>query len=1270
MSESEVRKDSRLFEELTSALLRRGHAVQFRVHGQSMTPNLRDGDQVVVAPVNPTELHRGDVVLAQNLDGLRVHRLHSVDTASRAATLRSDTGLDFDPPAHRIFGKVVSARHGAHEQQFTAFQTRFVHPLRVFARRLLAAGRLRLRRLALLSLATVLSFLVYAVFFAPTVHGQTADLQLTQTASAPAVAAGSNVTYTETVINNTSSAMVTTSTINVYMQTPANANYQSYSGTNWSCTTPATGGTGPIICTYNTTLASGATASALTVTLQVANGTAAGTFIQASATVTNSTFTDTVPSNNTSVTTIVVEPATSADLGVSMSVTPTPVFVSSTMTYTITVQNLGQASAAVNNNVLQDNLPGGAQGVTFSSIVIPSGWSCTTPAVGSSGNIQCSITTAMPAQPAAGSTVTFAVTVNTPATATTITNTATVNLPGDPNNANNSATSYTVVQPLVCATPGKDGAGGTLTGIVNAYYPPANTGNLNSGSTSLALGAAASGGAQKAIGAGDLLLIIQMQDASINNTNTSSYGSGLPGVGYGSTSLASSGFFEFVTAISAVPVTGGTLNFTGTGNNSGLLNSYSYATASGGQGQQTYQVIRVPQYTSATLSSGLVPLAWNGSVGGVLAIDVSSQLTLGGTVAADLLGFRGAGGRILKGDNANGLLDTDYLTLATYAANGSKGEGIAGTPRYLSPVTSTIVTTTTAIDSTGGAEGLPNGSYARGGPGNAGGGGTDGDPATANPNGNDENSGGGGGGNGGAGGYGGYGWNTFSKLNSTDGGFGGAAFPASTSALVMGGSGGAGTTNNGAYYISPTNHGSDTEIAGCSSGANPTCTGIFSSGGFGGGMVIIHAGAVTGTGTITSNGGSTLSTDNDSTGGGGAGGSILVFANSGGLSGLTVDANGGSAGNTWPLEAPGGFPGNRHGPGGGGAGGVVFLSSAPAATSVLGGNNGYSTTVQDSYGATPGQPGIVSINNVITETPGTQSGAYCAGADLAVTNSGSPAVVQPGGNITYTQTVTNNGPLDAVNVVFSEGIPANTTFQSINTVAGWTCTTPAVGTTGTITCTDPDFANAGNVTFTVVVQVGNGTAAGTEIVDVDSVTSGTNDPNLANNTATAVSTVGSSTEADLAVTNTASAPTVLAGSNVTMTAVASNLGPAAASGVVFTETIPTNTTLGAAFTPPSGWSCNAIPVGGTGTFTCSINSFAANANSTFTIVLNVNSATTSGTVISDTANIASPTPDPNYGNNQATATTVVATAGQADLAVSASGTPNPVTPGNDITYTQ
>ena len=62
-------------------------------------------------------------------------------------------------------------------------------------------------------------------------------------------------------------------------------------------------------------------------------------------------------------------------------------------------------------------------------------------------------------------------------------------------------------------------AGGTLSNVINSYYP--GTANANAGATSISVGAidTSSGGANTAIASGDLLLVIQMQDADINTTN-------------------------------------------------------------------------------------------------------------------------------------------------------------------------------------------------------------------------------------------------------------------------------------------------------------------------------------------------------------------------------------------------------------------------------------------------------------------------------------------------------------------------------------------------------------------------------------------------------------------------------------------------------------------------------------------------------------------------------------------------------------------------------
>src|SRR5262249_8557004 len=103
----------------------------------------------------------------------------------------------------------------------------------------------------------------------------------------------------------------------------------------------------------------------------------------------------------------------------------------------------------------------------------------------------------------------------------------------------------------VCATPGKDGAGGTLTGLVNAYYP--GTASAAAGATSITVGPARFVGALTSIASGDLLLVIQIQGADITSTNTATYGDGTGiGSGYLNNANLTAGLYEFVKATSAV----------------------------------------------------------------------------------------------------------------------------------------------------------------------------------------------------------------------------------------------------------------------------------------------------------------------------------------------------------------------------------------------------------------------------------------------------------------------------------------------------------------------------------------------------------------------------------------------------------------------------------------------------------------------------------------------------------------------------------------------
>jgi uncharacterized repeat protein (TIGR01451 family) len=535
----------------------------------------------------------------------------------------------------------------------------------------------------------------------------------------------------------------------------------------------------------------------------------------------------------------------------------------------------------------------------------------------------------------------------------------------------------------ICASPGNDGSA-NLSGIINTYYP--GTTSVSAGASSIPVGSAY-GNTSSLIADGDMLLVMQMQDADINYSNNSNYGSG-SGTGSGYTNPNRSGAYEYV--IAAGPVAGGYVPIS-----TPLVNSFRDRSASRTNGQSTYQVIRVPQYSLATVVGTVSPLPWNGSVGGVVAVDVAGTLTVNGAISVNGAGFRGGWG---ESSSTTGP-DTDYRTRATVLGNGMKGEGIAGSPNRMNQPT-TFNGAPNQV--TSGSLGYPNGintdaSKGRGAPGNAGGGGTDG--ATDNS----ENSGGGGGGNYAAGAKGGNSWNS----NLAVGGEGGSAvIGLAFNRVVMGGGGGAGTTNNGtsdtSAYTNPPGISCNATNGACSSGAP------------GGGIILIRANSITGSGTITANGGSGYNVGNDSGGGGGAGGSIVIDTQAGGT--VTVSANGGDGGNAWRSQAPGSYPGERHGPGGAGSGG--FIAYAPASglaisATVNPGTSGKTTTSADLYGSTSSAGGIYTFQS--PNTPGSLPGYACSPL-LSVVKSANAATFNPGQVITYSVLVTNSGTGTATSV--------------------------------------------------------------------------------------------------------------------------------------------------------------------------------------------------------------------------------------------------------------
>lgn len=611
----------------------------------------------------------------------------------------------------------------------------------------------------------------------------------------------------------------------------------------------------------------------------------------------------------------------------------------------------------------------------------------------------------------------------------------------------------------VCALPGSQGDVASVSGVVNTYWTPA-AGSYGPGSTVIALGGQR--GAPATLAEGDLLLVIQMQCADIDFSDGPTYGSGTagePASGYTNASPGcAAGRHQFVRA--GAGSSNASLSLAG----SPLTAAYEQSNATATRGRRTFQVIRVPQYANATLGGTVTAPVWDGFSGGVVVLDAAFTLNLNGQlIDVDGAGFRGGSGRNRSSNDGVERFRWDADT-----RHGTKGEGIAGTPRFVSEKRSVDDGTAAPVTDLGADwGGYPTGTsstgdFARGAPGTAGGGGTF-------WGGNSDNGGGGGGGNGQAGGRGGVGWRgpgyagvlaDYSDVPEKKWGFGGAAFAQNGIArVVLGGGGGAGDNNNNS--------------------ANNV-----SSGAAGGGIVMLRAVTLAGSGTIRARGARAADNpNNDGAGGGGAGGSVVVVATTWSAA-LAVDVSGGRGGDA--------FAGGNsaHGPGGGGGAGVV-ITTAPVALTAAGGAPGVTNTAQGqpggaNHGAQSGGAGSATLISPASDTPGVTVGRTCK-SDLRLTKTNTPGVngdvdqtadsLASGATVAYAVTVANDGPLPANGSVVSDPAPTNLLCATATCAAagGAACPTTtgaalvaALQGTGVVV---PTLPVGGNVVFTLDCSV-------------------------------------------------------------------------------------------------------------------------------------------------------------------------------------------------------
>ncbi len=404
-----------------------------------------------------------------------------------------------------------------------------------------------------------------------------------------------------------------------------------------------------------------------------------------------------------------------------------------------------------------------------------------------------------------------------------------------------------------------------ISGVVNSYVAVSAVG-INNATVS-------------AIGpfqVGDKVLIIQMKGATITTTNTVAFGT--------ITALGSAGNFEFATISS---INGNTVTFS-----SNLCKTYS---PSG-----KVQLVKVPIYTNVTIVGTVTAQPWNGTIGGIVAIEATNSITFNANINVSGQGF--LGGAVFTGWFA--CSDPNYANQNA----GKKGEGIA-----IPPVTMDANRAPLA---------------------NGGGGANTGNPGA------------GGGGNGGIGGRGGNEFYGGCQLNNSFG-LGGKAPSYALFKAFLGGGGGGGYKDNGlnatagsngggmVFLTSPTINGNNFTVDARGANVIGNTDSEGAGGGGAGGSIYYMCPNTTSNMNLDLRGGSggnifsTLwSSACHGPGGGGGGGAVsyqqaTIPAN---VTNLLAGGNPGMVLHTGPACA-----GTSHGAAGGAAGIQVFNFPVPAA---------------------------------------------------------------------------------------------------------------------------------------------------------------------------------------------------------------------------------------------------------------------------------------------------------------------------------------------------
>ncbi len=233
-------------------------------------------------------------------------------------------------------------------------------------------------------------------------------------------------------------------------------------------------------------------------------------------------------------------------------------------------------------------------------------------------------------------------------------------------------------------------------------------------------------------------------------------------------------------------------------------------------------------------------------------------------------------------------------------------------------------------------------------------------------------------------------------------------------------------------------------------------------------------------------------------------------------------------------------------------------------------------------------------------------------ADLQITKTVSNATPPVGAVVTFTVTLTNNGPSTATGVQVSDLLPPGLTFLNAVPSQGTYNAAMGVWTVGDVPVGTPLTLLLTATVTSLAVQTNTAAISQSDQFD----------PNTGNNTAS-VTVTPRPDVADLAVTKVANTPQVILGQLVTFTITVRNLGPDSATNVIVTDQLPAGLVFVSAqssrgtYNPETGrWHIPALSANGIAT-------------------LRITAEVTAVGTIRNTARVAFPGDDPDLSNNAA-----------------------------------